>query len=203
MADPFPPTEARERRIGAWISGVAHAGLIASVALGGALFRAPQAPAIRMAPVETMSSVEFEAMAAASRGAGPVGDTASATPAQPRPPSAEVVAGGPVAMSPPAPNADPTALPAPEVSGEAAPNLSDLQVPQTPVAVATVAPSPQQPSTETEASPLGAVVAGLAQPRPTGAAPTLEQPPPSAPDIPDVPPPPPPLTSSRAPFDVA
>mgnify|MGYP007020281927 CR=1 FL=1 len=33
MADPFPPSEARERRIGAWISGVAHAGLIASVAL--------------------------------------------------------------------------------------------------------------------------------------------------------------------------
>ena len=73
MADPFPPDEARERRVGAWVSGVVHAALIGAVALGGALFRAPQAPAIRMAPVETMSSVEFEAMAAASRGAGPVG----------------------------------------------------------------------------------------------------------------------------------
>ncbi|KGJ02597.1 hypothetical protein [Paracoccus sphaerophysae] len=173
MADPFPPDEARERRVGAWVSGVVHAALIGAVALGGALFRAPQAPAIRMAPVETMSSVEFEAMAAASRGAGPVGDQASAVPAQPRPPSDEVVAGGPVALSPLAPDADPTALPAPDVAGEAAPNLSDLQVPQMPVAVATVAPAPQQPSAVADEAPVERQIAGIAQPRPPAAAPAL------------------------------
>ena len=70
MADPFPPSEARERRIGAWVSGVAHAALIGWVAVSGALFRAPQAPSLRMAPVETMSAVEFESMAAAARGSG-------------------------------------------------------------------------------------------------------------------------------------
>ena len=93
MADPFPPSEARERRIGAIVSGALHAALIGALALGGALFRAPQSPAIRMAPVETMSVADFEAMAAASRGTGPVSDTASATPAQPRAPADEIVAG--------------------------------------------------------------------------------------------------------------
>ena len=100
MADPFPPDEARERRIAAWISGAGHAALIAWVALGGALFRPQAPPAIRMAEVETMSEAQFQQMAAASRGRGPVADAAAATPAQPRPPDDEVVPGGAQAVEP-------------------------------------------------------------------------------------------------------
>lgn len=202
MADPFPPTEARERRIGAWVSGVAHAALIGWVAVGGALFRPPQAPALRMSPVETMSTAEFESMAAAARGSGPIGTEAAVTPAQPRPPSAEVIAGGPVAMAPPVPNADPQALPAPEFAGEAAPNLSDLQVPQTPVAVATVAPMPQQPpQAQDEAPPPAALDLPPELPR-VAAAPPLTSPAAEA-AAPAALPPPPVLMTSDAPFDVA
>ena len=206
MADPFPPGETRERRIGVWVSGVAHGALILWVALGGALFRAPQAPALRMAPVETMSASEFEAMAAASRGAGPLGDEAAATPAQPRPPSDEVIAGGPTAMAPPAPDADPLALPAPEFAGEAAPNMSDLQTPQVPVAVATVAPTPQQPSPPADAQALpDTPLDVLPDPQRTATAPSLRAPGTATPDEPppEAPPAPPLLTSSAAPFDVA
>lgn len=206
MADPFPPGETRERRIGVWVSGVAHGALILWVALGGALFRAPQAPALRMAPVETMSASEFEAMAAASRGAGPLGDEAAATPAQPRPPSDEVIAGGPTAMAPPAPDADPLALPAPEFAGEAAPNMSDLQTPQVPVAVATVAPTPQQPSPPADAQALpDTPLDVLPDPQRTATAPSLRAPGAATPDEPppEAPPAPPLLTSSAAPFDVA
>ena len=201
MADPFPPTEARERRIGAWVSGVAHAALIGWVAVGGALFRPPQAPALRMSPVETMSATEFESMAAAARGSGPIGAEVAVTPAQPRPPSAEVIAGGPVAMAPPAPNADPQALPAPEFAGEAAPNRSDLQVPQTPVAVATVAPMPQQPpQAQDEAPPPATVDLPPELPR-VAAAPPLSSP--TAEEAaPAALPPPPVLMTSDAPFDV-
>ena len=204
MADPFPPSEARERRIGAWISGAAHAALIGWVAVGGALFRPPQAPALRMSPVETMSAAQFESMAAAARGSGPIGAEAAVTPAQPRPPSAEVIAGGPVAMAPPAPDADPQALPAPEFSGEAAPNLSDLQVPQTPVAVATVAPMPQQPpQAQDEALPSNAAGVDLPPDLPrVAAAPPLSSPSAEA-AAPAALPPPPVLMTSEAPFEVA
>ena len=204
MADPFPPSEARERRIGAWISGAAHAALIGWVAVGGALFRPPQAPALRMSPVETMSAAQFESMAAAARGSGPIGAEAAVTPAQPRPPSAEVIAGGPVAMAPPAPDADPQALPAPEFAGEAAPNLSDLQVPQTPVAVATVAPMPQQPpQAQDEALPSNAAGVDLPPDLPrVAAAPPLSSPSAEA-AAPAALPPPPVLMTSEAPFEVA
>lgn len=204
MADPFPPSEARERRIGAWISGAAHAALIGWVAVGGALFRPPQAPALRMSPVETMSAAQFESMAAAARGSGPIGAEAAVTPAQPRPPSAEVIAGGPVAMAPPAPDADPQALPAPEFAGEAAPNLSDLQVPQTPVAVATVAPMPQQPpQAQDEALPSDAAGVDLPPDLPrVAAAPPLSSPSAEA-AAPAALPPPPVLMTSEAPFEVA
>ena len=204
MADPFPPSEARERRIGAWISGAAHAALIGWVAVGGALFRPPQAPALRMSPVATMSAAQFESMAAAARGSGPIGAEAAVTPAQPRPPSAEVIAGGPVAMAPPAPDADPQALPAPEFAGEAAPNLSDLQVPQTPVAVATVAPMPQQPpQAQDEALPSDAAGVDLPPDLPkVAAAPPLSSPSAEA-AAPAALPPPPVLMTSEAPFEVA
>ncbi|HMM08803.1 MAG TPA: protein TolA [Paracoccus solventivorans] len=208
MADPFPPLETRERRIGLWVSAAAHGSLILWVALGGALFRAPQAPTLRMAPVETMSASDFEAMAAASRGAGPLGEDSAATPAQPRPPSAEVIAGGPTAMAPPVPEADPLALPAPEFAGEAAPNLSDLQTPQVPVTVATVAPAPQQPSTPADAQALpDAPVPPQPMPDPqrSATAPSLRVPGAVSPDEPppEAPPAPPLLTTSAAPFDVA
>src|SRR5690606_18496221 len=206
MADPFPPPETRERRTGLWVSAAVHGALILWVALGGALFRAPQAPTLRMAPVETMSASDFEAMAAASRGSGPVAEEASATPAQPRPPSDQVIAGGPTAMAPPAPDADPLALPAPEFAGEAAPNLSELQTPQVPVAVATVAPAPQQPSTPADGQALpDAPPDVLPDPQRSATAPSLRAPGSEAPDEPppQAPPAPPLLTSSAAPFDVA
>lgn len=206
MADPFPPPETRERRTGLWVSAAVHGALILWVALGGALFRAPQAPTLRMAPVETMSASDFEAMAAASRGSGPVAEEASATPAQPRPPSDQVIAGGPTAMAPPAPDADPLALPAPEFAGEAAPNLSELQTPQVPVAVATVAPAPQQPSTPADGQALpDAPPDVLPDPQRSATAPSLRAPGSEAPDEPppEAPPAPPLLTSSAAPFDVA
>lgn len=206
MADPFPPPETRERRTGLWVSAAVHGALILWVALGGALFRAPQAPTLRMAPVETMSASDFEAMAAASRGSGPVAEEAAATPAQPRPPSDQVIAGGPTAMAPPAPDADPLALPAPEFAGEAAPNLSDLQSPQVPVTVATVAPAPQQPSTPADGQALpDAPPDVLPDPQRIATAPSLRAPGAEAPDEPppEAPPAPPLLTTSAAPFDVA
>lgn len=206
MADPFPPPETRERRTGLWVSAAVHGALILWVALGGALFRAPQAPTLRMAPVETMSASDFEAMAAASRGSGPVAEEAAATPAQPRPPSDQVIAGGPTAMAPPAPHADPLALPAPEFAGEAAPNLSDLQTPQVPVTVATVAPAPQQPSTPADGQALpDAPPDVLPDPQRIATAPSLRAPGAEAPDEPppEAPPAPPLLTTSAAPFDVA
>ena len=45
----------RADRIGAWVSGIAHAGLIGWVAVGGVFFRAEPLEAIRMTAVSTMS----------------------------------------------------------------------------------------------------------------------------------------------------
>ncbi|HRO15979.1 MAG TPA: protein TolA, partial [Paracoccus sp. (in: a-proteobacteria)] len=199
MADPFPPGTGREARIGAWISGAVHAALIGWLALGGALFRPQPAPAIRMSEVQTMSEAEFQALAAASRGAGPVGEQASAPPAQPRTPADEVVAGGPAEVAPPAPDADPEALPAPLQAREAAPNLSDVTRPQTPVEVATIAPAPRQPGEGEPAPAAPAPVPPAARPvtpaAPAGAADG------TAPRIATAPAPV--LTDSQAPFDVA
>ena len=82
----------RADRIGAWVSGVAHAALIAWVAVGGALFRGQSSAPIRMTNVQTMTEADFQQMAAATRGAGPVGETAQVQPAQPQAPGDEVVA---------------------------------------------------------------------------------------------------------------
>ncbi|MBV0891316.1 protein TolA [Paracoccus sp. Z118] len=189
----------RADRIGAWVSGVAHVSLIAWVAIGGALFRGQPSAAIRMTNVQTMSDAEFQQLAAAARGAGPVGEFATVQPAQPRPPSDEVVAGGSVSVAPPAEQVDPLAMPAPEIAPEAAPDLSDLRAPQEAVAVATIAPI--QPDTPFEApgtvtvpdAAPGRAVA-MATPRPMRPdAPTAE-----APAAQPAPPPPPglaPLTS--------
>ena len=71
----------RADRIGYWISGVTHAGLIGAALAGGALFRPQPLDAVRMAEVATMSEAEFQSLASAAAGRGPVGDTAAATPA--------------------------------------------------------------------------------------------------------------------------
>ena len=90
----------RADRIGYWISGVAHAGLIGAALAGGALFRPQPLDAVRMAEVATMSEAEFQSLASAAAGRGPVSDNAAATPAQPRAPENENRAGAPEATSP-------------------------------------------------------------------------------------------------------
>ncbi|MDF3607169.1 hypothetical protein PE067_14120 [Paracoccus sp. DMF-8] len=60
----------RADRIGAWVSGLAHAGLIGWVAVGGVFFRTEPLEAVRMTSVSTMSEAEFRAIAAAAAGRG-------------------------------------------------------------------------------------------------------------------------------------
>ena len=57
-----------------------------------------------------MSEADFQQMAAATRGAGPVGETASIQPAQPQAPGDEVVVGGNVSVAPPADQVDQAAM---------------------------------------------------------------------------------------------
>ena len=56
----------RADRIGWWVSGAAHAGILGFAVLGGALFRPQPLEAVRMAEVSTMSEAEFQALAAAA-----------------------------------------------------------------------------------------------------------------------------------------
>ncbi|WP_299361429.1 protein TolA [uncultured Paracoccus sp.] len=184
----------RAGRIGGWVSGVTHAGLIAWVAVGGALFRGQPSEPIRMTNVETMTDAQFQQMAAATRGAGPVGTEAAAQPAQPAPPSAEVVEGGTVSVAPEAPQVDPLAMPAPETAPEPAPDLSELRAPQEAVAVASVAPvQPDAPAEvsgtvilpDTAPGRAVAVAAPGARPAPTER-PSETAAPDSAPDVSDL-----------------
>ncbi|TGN44194.1 protein TolA, partial [Paracoccus liaowanqingii] len=69
--------EDREGRIGYWVSGVAHGSLILWAILGGALFRPQPDHPVRTTQVSTVTGAEFEALAAAARGAGPVGAEAT------------------------------------------------------------------------------------------------------------------------------
>lgn len=141
-------------RIGYWVSGVAHAGLIGVALVGGALFRPQPLEAVRMAEVATMSEAEFQSLAAAAAGRGPVSDAASTTPAQPRPPVNENRLGPPEATSPPQPDQQAAELSTPSDQAEARPDLTDLQTPTPPVAVATDAPQPAQPSDAVEVASL-------------------------------------------------
>ena len=141
-------------RIGYWVSGVAHAGLIGVALVGGALFRPQPLEAVRMAEVATMSEAEFQSLAAAAAGRGPVSDAASTTPAQPRPPVNENRLGPPEATSPPQPDQQAAELSTPSDQAEARPDLTDLQTPTPPVAVATDAPQPAQPSDAIEVASL-------------------------------------------------
>lgn len=144
----------RADRIGYWISGVTHAGLIGAALAGGALFRPQPLDAVRMAEVATMSEAEFQSLASAAAGRGPVGDTAAATPAQPRVPESENRAGAPEATSPPDPEAQTADLVRPSDRPEERPDLSDFENPNPPVAVATAAPQPAEPETATDRAAL-------------------------------------------------
>ena len=95
----------RADRIGWWVSGAAHAGILGFAVLGGALFRPQPLEAVRMAEVSTMSEAEFQALAAAAEGTAPLSEAAATTPAQPRAPADEDSAGAPEAQAPPAPDA--------------------------------------------------------------------------------------------------
>ncbi|WP_238986811.1 cell envelope integrity protein TolA [Paracoccus sp. MKU1] len=144
----------RAERIGFWISGIGHAGLLGAALVGGALFRPQPLEAVRMAEVATMSEAEFQSLAAAAAGRGPVSDAAATTPAQPRPPADENRLGEVEAVSPPAPDAQAAELTTPPSRPEARPDLSDFQTPNRPVAVATDAPRPAEPENTVELAAL-------------------------------------------------
>ncbi|WP_405402893.1 protein TolA [Paracoccus sp. Ld10] len=137
----------REGRIGYWISGVAHGSLILWAILGGALFRPQPSPMVRTTQVSTISGAEFEAIAAAARGAGPVGadSTAVATLPDPVDPT-EDGAARPVDAVPPQ-SGQAAALEQPDTA-EAVPDLSDF-APAAPVDVATDLPAPSANQTDT------------------------------------------------------
>lgn len=140
MADPMD----RADRIGYWVSGVAHAGLIGVALVGGALFRPQPLEAVRMAEVATMSEAEFQSLAAAAAGRGPVAEEAAATPAQPRPPRDENRPGAVEATSPPT-EGQAAELTTPSDRAEAQPDLSEFRATRPPVAVTTDAPQVAQP----------------------------------------------------------
>lgn len=165
----------REGRIGYWVSGVAHGSLILWAILGGALFRPQDNPPVRTTQVSTISGAEFEALAAAARGAGPVGADATAVASLPDPVDpVEDGAARPVDAVPPRPG-DAAALEQPD-QGEPAPDLSDLE-PAAPVDVATDLPEATPPAA---ADPTPAAPPQLAQEAPAPAQPA--QPAAPAPD---------------------
>ncbi len=136
----------REGRIGYWVSGVAHGSLILWAILGGALFRPQPSPMVRTTQVSTISGAEFEAMAAAARGAGPVGADATAVATLPDPVDpAEDGAARPVDAIPPQ-SGQAAALEQPD-NAETVPDLSDF-APAAPVDVATDLPVPPPNQTD-------------------------------------------------------
>lgn len=143
--------EDRDRRIGYWVSGIAHLALILWALLGGVLLRPQPATPIRMTEVATMSGAEFEAYAAAARGAGPVGQasTAVATIAPPADDSAGAVT--PADSPPPDPEDAAQELAAPG-SAEPRPDLSDFGN-QTRVDVASDLPDAPAPPLQQDRGP--------------------------------------------------
>ncbi|MDO5647894.1 protein TolA [Paracoccus sp. (in: a-proteobacteria)] len=138
----------RAERIGWWASGVVHTALILLVIFGGALFRAQPTPPVRSTSVSTISGAEFEAMAAAARGAGPIAADATAVASLPAP-VADQAADAPSPAT--VPDAAPVVpLPAPE-GAETPPDLRDF-APRPPVAVVTDL-APAQPPAMTDATP--------------------------------------------------
>lgn len=126
------------KRIGQWVSGVAHLALILWALLGGVLFR-PQPPhSVQIAEVATMSGAEFEAYAAASRGAGPVSPETASAPEITAPETEAGAADAPDSANTPDAEAAAQELAQPDLS-ETEPDLSDFQNRQ-PVNVATNLP---------------------------------------------------------------
>ncbi|WP_134678452.1 cell envelope integrity protein TolA [Paracoccus ravus] len=154
----------RADRFGYWVSGAAHAGLIGFAVVGGALFRPQPLDAIRMAEVSTMSEAEFQALAAAAAGSGPVDATAETVPAQPRPPADEVVIGAPEAMSPPAPDSNVAMLNLPAARPEERPDLPETPRMELPATTAAPEAERQAPAP----LPQESKVAALDAPRPHG-----------------------------------
>lgn len=136
----------RTERIGIWISGLAHTGLVLWAIVGGALFAARENPPQQIADVTTISAQEFEELAARSRGAGPVGQADGQAPEQPQMPGDTTAPEGPdLALEAPQPDSNAVALPLPDPQSENRPDLSDVEAPNPPVEVATIAPDPTTP----------------------------------------------------------
>lgn len=184
MAEPMD----RSERIGRWVSGIAHAGLIGWAAIGGALFGPQPAPPVQMTRVATMTEAQFQDFAAASRGAGPVQGQQQEVAALPQPAAEDVQSGALEAARSPDPDAEAQPLPEPET--EDAPDLTDLAAAQPAVAAATAlpqqelprqdeeqAPEPVTPPTPETATPQPEAPASPALPDATVQPPSLPQPP--------------------------
>ncbi len=146
----------RESRVGWWVSGGAHVALILWAILGGVFFRPQPSVPLRSTEVSTMSGAEFEALAAASRGAGPVTPDATAVASIADPADDADDAAAPAQS--PAPDAADAAqeLARPDPS-EAPPDLSEFDTPE-PVDVATDLPDTSANQTDgNDAAPPPAV----------------------------------------------
>ncbi|MFV0293583.1 MAG: protein TolA [Paracoccus sp. (in: a-proteobacteria)] len=158
MLDPLEaePRQGRDRaeRIGIWISGIGHTVLVLWAIIGGALFAARENPPSQLTEVVTISTEEFEELAARSRGAGPVGQADGEAPEQPLTPGDTTAPEGPdLALDIPRPDSSATALPQPSGQPEPAPDLSDFENAMPPVEVATLAPGPVQDPSGSDESP--------------------------------------------------
>lgn len=143
----------RAERVGVWISGLAHTGLVLWAIVGGALFAARETPPPQMTDVTTISTQEFEELAARSRGAGPVGQADGNAPEQPQAPGDTTAPEGPdLALDAPDPDSNVATLPTPDAQSEDTPDLSDVENRTPPVDVATIAPESANPPSA-EAAP--------------------------------------------------
>ncbi|TKW66389.1 MAG: hypothetical protein DI616_10540 [Paracoccus denitrificans] len=143
----------RAERVGIWISGLAHTGLVLWAIVGGALFAARENPRPQMTDVTTISTQEFDEMAARSRGAGPVGQADGNAPVQPQAPGDTTAPEGPdLALDAPDPDSQVATLPTPDAQSEDTPDLSDIESRTPPVDVATIAPDAARAPTA-EATP--------------------------------------------------
>lgn len=161
MADPMlDPLELKKQgrdrteRVGIWISGLAHTGLILWAVVSGAIFAPQDNPPPHLADVTTISSQEFEKLAARSRGAGPVGQADGEAPVQPRSPGDTTPSAGPdLAPDAAQPESSAANLSSPPEAVDSPPDLSGLEALVPPVDVATAVPVPVEPSPVTEPVP--------------------------------------------------
>lgn len=162
--------EARAARTGRWVSGLGHAGLLVWAVAAGALLRPTDTPPVQMTEVATMSAAEFEAMAAAARGAGPVAPSVAGGVAAPDPQLPPAEASGAPAPAEAPPTATVGALPPPP-NGEPVPDLAGAAPPVAPVGVTETLPQ--------VAPPPDPVADALAEAVAEGTAPTASLAPPA------------------------